>query len=123
MGGTVSATSGAPGRRGQNPNHIDLVKNEWLAGYQVVVARVSLGSTGLQVDASDPSWEQVVRRPVDGLDPDADPASFFEHLPTLIHGTYLFATEPHGEDDCPYHDHLVVHMRSTSEAPSQTHAL
>jgi len=101
--------------------HVDLVKNEWLAGYQVVVARVSAGPAGLMVDTSDPSWEQVVRR-ADDIDPDAEPQAFLGQLSDRIHGSYLFATEPHAESACPYHD-LVVRMQSIGESTAHPQAV
>jgi hypothetical protein len=93
--------------------HVDLVKNEWLAGYQVVVARIKLKDGVLQVDASDPSWTEIALRPLGELDPATDPEGFITAMPEGIHGSYLFATEPHDDASCPYHDGLVVPMRAT----------
>lgn len=44
--------------------HVDVVKNEWLAGYQHVVARVFSDGDSVQVDTSDRDrWEPIILRP------------------------------------------------------------
>jgi hypothetical protein len=85
--------------------HVDVVKNEWLAGYQLVVARVSTrDASGIDIDAREP-WDALVERyrRESGLDGEAFVASLHEHL----HGDYLFATRPHGEEECPFHAMVV----------------
>lgn len=94
--------------------HVDVIKNEWLAGYQVLVARVYLEAGSLRVDSPEPDlWNRIVLRPyVDNgreLTPD-NGESFLAHLHAGLHGDYLFATEPHDEQECPYH-HPVVAIR------------
>ena len=43
--------------------HVDLVKNEWLAGFQHVVARLRVENGAVLVDASKPIYKQVALRP------------------------------------------------------------
>jgi hypothetical protein len=96
--------------------HVDIVKNEWLAGYQNVVARLYLDDDGkLHVDAADETWEETVLRPVGGLDPKRDPEEFLRHLADYIHGSYLFATEVHDADRCEF-SNMVIPLRA---APPQ----
>jgi hypothetical protein len=101
--------------------HVDIVKNEWLAGYQFVVARAFVDAGAVVVDSSDlPAWEHVVLRPILDRDngellfPEKDPELFVESLPKAMHGTYLFATDPHEEAECSYAvQHFVVPMQSS----------
>jgi hypothetical protein len=94
--------------------HVDLVKNEWLAGFQHVVARVYL-SGGLTLDSSEQEkWEHLLHAPRlnpasgESVDPEREPDLFFERLHQLLAGDFLFATEVHDEGECPYQDRLVV---------------
>lgn len=94
--------------------HVDIVKNEWLAGFQHVVARVLLEGEAAKLDTDDPQrWGPIVLRPF------ADRASgeeirpergelFVTRLHEQIRGDYLFATELHDESACPFHERLVV---------------
>jgi hypothetical protein len=93
--------------------HVDLIKNEWLAGYQLMVARVSLDDQGkLAVDTADQAWREIVLRPVGEWDPEKDPEAFLRHLPDAIHGSYLFATPAHEDDGCPFRAGAVVPIHS-----------
>jgi hypothetical protein len=93
--------------------HVDVVKNEWLAGFQHPVARVFLRSGALDVESPDPErWFSFLRESVGDIDPTRDAMEFLAALPHNIQGTYIFATEPHDEDQCPYHDHPVVPIES-----------
>jgi hypothetical protein len=100
--------------RGSSTIHVDVVKNEWLAGYQVVVARLSLKAGIIDVDARDAEYREVALRPVGGIDPEADPEGFLRALADHVHGSYLFATELHDDGSCPYKG-MVVPMESQHE--------
>jgi hypothetical protein len=102
--------------------HVDIVKNEWLAGYQMVVARVLLEDGAVRVDTSDPDvWDPIVLRPVvdresgDEIGPD-QAEHFFARLHERLTGDYLFATEPHDEKSCPFHGQLVMPIEPTARA-------
>src|SRR6266540_3996580 len=102
--------------------HVDLVKNEWLAGFQHVVARIYLnGDVKLESNERE-KWEHLVRRPLTDrrsgrvIDPNQEPGEFFERLHDLLSGDYLFATEVHDDDECPYHQRLVVPIARPEEA-------
>jgi hypothetical protein len=96
--------------------HVDLVKNEWLAGFQHVVARVYRDNgTSLRLDSPEPDkWEHLLHTELvdrgsgDTIDPDAQPDEFFTRMHLLVAGDYLFATTPHEDHDCPYEASLVV---------------
>lgn len=94
--------------------HVDVVKNEWLAGFQHVVARVFPEGDEVHVDTEDPDrWEPIILRSFVARDsgeeikPDQG-AEFVVRLHELIRGDYLFATELHDEAACPFHERLVV---------------
>ncbi len=89
--------------------HVDVVKNEFLAGYQEVVARLSLDNKNIRFDSGDPeTWRPIVLQPfaLRGtkrvLDPENAPGDFLTQLSSHLNDTYLFATEPHPVDECPY---------------------
>jgi hypothetical protein len=92
--------------------HVDVIKNEWLAGYQVVVARLRVEDGRLQVDASEPEWRVLVTQPI--VDPATGtevrpdrPDDFLEALQAHMKGDYVFATALHDEAACPYHSMVV----------------
>ena len=94
--------------------HVDIVKNEWLAGFQVVVARLEPEGGKLRLQAEDlDKWKPIVLRPFFDRDlgreigPDRA-EDFFSRLHEHMSGDYVFATEPHEEKDCRFRDHLVV---------------
>jgi hypothetical protein len=97
--------------------HVDIVKNEWLAGFQVLVARVTVEDGDIHVVTSDPKWEEVVRRPIldratgDTVNSAKDPQHFLESLPSAITSSYLFATAPHPQDKCPFGSACVLPLQ------------
>lgn len=102
--------------------HVDLVKNEWLAGFQHVVARIYLnGGFDMQSNERE-KWEHLLHAPLldrksgDVVDPEREPEAFFERLHDLLSGDYLFATAVHDEDECPYHPNLVVPIEGPETA-------
>ena len=105
--------------------HVDVVKNEWLAGFQHPVARLFLddNSRKIRVEADDQAWVEIALRPIAGLHPDEHPEEFLELLADHLHGTYLFATHPHDEGACPYHDVVVpIHSVDASRQPQPASA-
>jgi hypothetical protein len=89
--------------------HVDVVKNEFLAGYQEVVAVLSIEDKGLRFESWDADiWRPIVLRPfvIRGskhvIDPDSDPGGFLTQLSSHLNDTYLFATEPHSVENCQY---------------------
>lgn len=102
----------------QNP-HVDVVKNEWLAGFQHVVARVWEDLGRLVVESPErETWEPIilgrgVREPTTGevVEAEKEPERFLHLLPANIHGTYLFATEPHPDHECPFADRPLIPIR------------
>jgi hypothetical protein len=93
--------------------HVDVVKNEWLAGYQLVVARLRLEQDALAVDVvQEPVWTSVVKQSFHdaesgkALTPD-EPREFFYGLHAVMKGDYLFATPAHEESECPYHAMVI----------------
>jgi hypothetical protein len=108
--------------------HVDVVKNEWLAGFQRVVARVTFEDDGIRIDTDDHDrWDPIVLRPFvvresgDELNPDKG-EEFVIHLHEQIRGDYLFATELHDDKQCPFHDRLVVPIEPVEPQHAFLHA-
>ncbi len=87
--------------------HVDVVKNEWLAGFQVVVARVCDDGGKLRINAANPEWEALVERYHTAAE-DASPSAFVDGLHEHLQGDYLFATEPHELEACPFHGDVIL---------------
>jgi hypothetical protein len=103
--------------------HVDIVKNEWLAGYQHVVARLYLEGDRVRVDARDQIWEEIALRPVGDFDPGRDAQAFLANLSSYVHGTYLFATELHQSDECPFHEVIIPIRALTPEQQREAQAV
>jgi hypothetical protein len=108
--------------------HVDVVKNEWLAGFQHVVARVFLDDGEVHVDAEDPDrWQSIVLRTYvdresgEEIGPDRG-EDFLARLHEHMRGDYLFATALHDGPACPYHDRLVVPLQPVQPQPTATAA-
>lgn len=87
--------------------HVDIVRNEWSRGRQVLVARVRLEqANGVQLDTDDPeTWAPVVLRPLTIANEEVGPKQgerFLRALHEHMRGDYLFATEAHDESHCEY---------------------
>lgn len=103
--------------------HVDLVKNEWLAGFQHVVARVWADAGRVEIESPEPeTWEAVVLRPlqvaerVEPVFAEKEPEEFVRLLPEAIHGTYLFATSVHPDEACPFLHHPVIPITSVEDS-------
>jgi hypothetical protein len=103
-------------------SHVDVVKNEWLAGYQYVVARVRAVAGRVEIESPEPeTWEAVVLRPLQvrgraEVFAEKEPGEFLRWLPEAIHGTYLFATDVHSEESCPFQHHPMLPITSVEES-------
>jgi hypothetical protein len=85
--------------------HVDVVRNEWLAGYQFVVARLREDHGQVQIDAEEP-WAGMLQRTREQGWADND-HSFVVGLHEHLTGDYVFATPPHDERDCPFRAMVV----------------
>ncbi len=94
---------------GRPVTHVDVVKNEWLAGFQVVVARVCDDGGTVQIKAAKPEWEALIEK---YRDAEASSDAFIGGLHEHLHGDYLFATEPHDETECPFHGDVILPLVS-----------
>jgi hypothetical protein len=97
--------------------HVDIVKNEWLSGFQVRVAIVTLDGEDVKVATGDPSWSEFVHRPIwdaasaEYIYSSKEPAHFFNMLPRAINSSYLFALNQHSIEDCPFRDGNVLPLK------------
>jgi hypothetical protein len=106
--------------------HVDIVRNEWSAGLQILLARVEPNGEHVRFTRTDPSAVELLQRPIlqaDGSQSvhllDLGPTVAFEALRRTFDGSYLFATDPHTEDVCQFRDRDVITMRRfPSPAPS-----
>jgi hypothetical protein len=80
--------------------HVDVVKNDWLAGIQYPLATLRMGEDGeVEAVADHPErWQNIV----DELNASDEPAEALAQLHTTLNGSHLFATGAHGDEDCPY---------------------
>ncbi len=92
--------------------HVDLVKNEWLAGMQVRLATATETDSGHQLSSVTPGWEDLLTRPLTDQYGNAvylakEP---LDAIPRHYNSEYVFATEVHDESDCPFRYGEVVVM-------------
>jgi hypothetical protein len=80
--------------------HVDIVKNDWLAGVQYPLATLQVGANGrITVEAEYPErWRNIV----DDLNDARHPGGAVASLHTRMNGSHLFATKLHSEGSCPY---------------------
>ena len=86
------------------PLHIDLIENDGLAGQQRVVASLSVDRGKYDLSSPDPSrWTRVLDTaklpsppPYEGVE------ALLWTVCKRIQGDYVFATEPHDAQACPY---------------------
>jgi hypothetical protein len=87
--------------------HVDIIRNEPLAGSSFVLAKVTLGQGGSCLDLQTPRdadegvmWGYLRSRVE--IDPDRDPEGFLHALPEAIDSTYVIASRVHDDAECPY---------------------
>jgi hypothetical protein len=108
--------------------HVDIIRNDWLAGEQVLVARVRLDQWGaLKVDAPAEPWTEnslprlIDHETGDSVRPDKEPERYFKLLPRGLDTSYLGASGPHGAGQCPFSTSNIVRMErldvTTATAP------
>ena len=106
------------------PLHVDLVKNEWMAGLQVRVACVEADHDRVHISHASPEYEALLRQPivnpVDGqvlyLEKTAPDVAF----PVLSHmysNDYFFVTDAHEVSGCQFRqtDAVGMSIRLASE--------
>jgi hypothetical protein len=81
-------------------DHVDVIKQ--LATPEVVLGRVWLAHGRIEIESQDNEYWRQWLSEVTGMDPDAQPEEFLHSLAGRLEGSYVFATEPHDEHDCPY---------------------
>jgi hypothetical protein len=87
-------------------SHVDIIRNEPLAGSSYRLARVSRnGDPGLQVEAfgetdEDIMWAYLCSRVQS--DPGQEPDAFLQALRDAIDSTYVSATRVHEDDECEF---------------------
>lgn len=86
--------------------HVDVVKNEPLAGVQQRIAVIVADHGEVHVEPEE--WSDRIERlagPMNGH----SPADYLSHVAErLADSTYIFATEPHREADCTFADDDIV---------------
>ena len=82
-------------------DHIDIMKSEPTSTAEYRLACVVLSGGHIEIDAPDRDyWRQLLRNMAQ-IDPDEHPEEFFAALHERVDGTYVYASEPHSEEDCP----------------------
>ncbi len=91
--------------------HVDIVKNESDAGLHIRIGCVRVSGARLDVERFDTEqcWEETVWNievvePETGarVDPHVDAERYLELLHTAMNLPFLFATEVHPADQCPF---------------------
>jgi hypothetical protein len=82
--------------------HVDIIKTDPLAIGEHRLARAVFEGGAISIDkASDPEYWRATLTVATSIDPDAEPQNFLEALPAALDGTYVYATSPHEDDECP----------------------
>lgn len=82
--------------------HVDIIKTDPLASGEHRLAQAVFENGAVSIgEASDPVYWRATLAVATAIDPDANPRQFFEALPTALDGTYVYATNPHEDDECP----------------------
>ncbi len=106
--------------------HVDIVKNESEAGLQIRVGCVRVTDARLDVERFDTEqcWEETVwnREVVDPqtgtrVDPHDEAERYLELLHRAMSLPFLFATEVHGADECPFSQGEELRDERESDAP------
>jgi hypothetical protein len=108
--------------------HIDIIRPDWFSGQEVLAARVRRERGGIGVENVNGDWTEWLRRPM------SDPASgegllraevdtdwFFKRLPEVLQSSYLYASSPHTEDECPFAEADRRPMRPVDTRLPQMH--
>jgi hypothetical protein len=97
-------------------DHVDVIRNDWLAGLQRIVARAFVDDGAFYVTSDEKVWYHAFDRPYldpesgDELYPQKDPIRYLHALPKVMQGSYVFVTEPHEEETCPYEEPQSLRM-------------
>jgi hypothetical protein len=86
--------------------HVEILRNEWSAGRQRVLARLSVNGGAVRYDG-DEQWEKLL--PETFHDPatgesvlQRDGVPYLNALHRYLNGDYVFATEAHEEGECEF---------------------
>lgn len=97
--------------------HVDLVRNDVVAGIQTCIGRVSSsGDLGVKVECDDPSIERLLREPLNDavnggcVSPQDNGDRFVELLAHAWNGTYVLATPVHDDDACAFAHVMTLSM-------------
>lgn len=84
-------------------SHVDIIKTDPLASGEHRLAQAVLSDAGtisIEHTSNALYWRETLASAT-SIDPDAAPKEFLEALPAKINGTYVYATDPHQDDECP----------------------
>lgn len=83
--------------------HVDVISNEPMTGKQTLLGRVHVEDGELRVEAAvEDQLRDTLRRIVPEIDPDEDPAGLVAALPERVDYTYMIASTPHPDEECPF---------------------
>jgi hypothetical protein len=88
--------------------HVDIVRNRPLEGTSKAIASLELAGGKILFTDRAPSdnpdyWRKTLEQVVH-INPDEQPKEFLAAVSARLDGTYVFATAPHEEGECPYHE-------------------
>ncbi len=82
--------------------HVDIIKTDPLAARAQRLAQAVLNNGTIYIEETlDVEYWRTTLASATSIDPDLAPEEFLRALPKKLDGTYVYATDPHDEDDCP----------------------
>jgi hypothetical protein len=108
--------------------HLDIIRPDWFSGQEVLAARVRREGGGIGVENVNGDWTEWLHRPIS--DPDSgegllqsqvDTDWYFKRLPEVLQSSYLYASQPHSDSECPFADADRLLMKSVDTRLSQLH--
>jgi hypothetical protein len=97
--------------------HVDILRNDWLAGEQRPIARLYVAGGELKIDSPEPArWIPLVEDVLGDLVAahEGDPEAVLIEVPNVFRGSQLLATAPHGDGDCDYRNWASARIESVS---------
>lgn len=94
--------------------HVDIIKTDPLATSEHRLAQAIFAEGRVSIEeTSEPEYWLATLAAATAIDPAAEPERFFEALPEALDGTYVYATPPHEDADCPV-EHPAVGEAATT---------
>jgi hypothetical protein len=82
--------------------HVDIIKTDPLSSGERRLAQAVFDGETVSITATnDSAYWRATLAAATAIDPETEPQRFFESLPDALDGTYVYATTPHEDAECP----------------------